>query len=212
MEEREEIESLLREDEVVSPAKSIIENAHVKEHEKIYQHSLTDPEGFWAEAAAELEWFQPWKKVLQWDYPFAQWFVGAKCNIVHNALDRHINTWRRNKLALIWEGEAGEGRSYSYLQLYQEVNRFANVLKGLEVKKGDRVTIYMPRIPEQVIAMLACAKIGAIHSVVYGGFSVDALRDRVVDAESKVVITADGGYRNGKVVELKKICDEAVSV
>lgn len=211
MEERKDIETLLREDEVISPAKNLIENAHVKDYDQIYQRSLADPEGFWAEAAAELEWFQPWEKVLHWDYPFAQWFVGAKCNIVHNALDRHIKTWRRNKVALIWEGEPGEVKVYSYLQLYQEVNKFASVLKGLGVKKGDRVTIYMPRIPEQVMAMLACAKLGAIHSVVYGGFSGEALSDRIVDAESRFVITADGGYRNGKVIELKNICDQAVS-
>ena len=210
MEEARDIESLLKEEEVYYPPKEILQNAYIKSYDEIYQRSILDPEGFWAEYAKELEWFAPWEKALEWDYPFAKWFVGAKCNIVHNALDRHIKSWRRNKLALIWEGETGEVRTFTYHQLHREVCKFANVLKGMGVKKGDRVTIYMPRIPEQMVAMLACARIGAVHSVVYGGFSVDALFDRIADAESKLLITADGGWMNGKVVELKRLSDEAL--
>ncbi len=158
-----------------------------------------------------MDWFEPWEKVFDdSNPPFYKCFVGAKTNIVYNALDRHVKAWRRNKLALIWEGEPGDCRTFSYYRLWQEVNRFANILKGMGVKKGDRVTIYMGRIPELPIAMLACAKIGAIHSVVYGGFSVEALAECIQDAQSKVLITADGGWMRGKIVRLKDIADEAV--
>jgi len=198
-------------DEIYNPPSHVTAQAHVKEYETLYQRSLDDPSGFWAERAEELEWFEPWTKVIDdTQKPFFKWFVGGKTNIVHNALDRHLNTYRKNKVALIWEGEAGDTRMYSYFSLNIEVCKFANVLKSLGVKKGDIVTIYLPRIPEQVITMLACAKIGAAHSVVYGGFSVEALAERIEDAQSRVLITADGGWLRGNIVKLKDIADEAV--
>ena len=161
--------------------------------------------------ADELEWYKPWSKVLDDSKkPFFKWFVGGQTNIVHNALDRHQKTWRKNKLSLVWVGEKGDVRTYSYFALHRDVCRFANVLKAMGVRKGDRVTIYLPRIPELVISMLACAKIGAIHSVVYGGFSVEALHGRILDSGSKLAITADGGWLSGKIVKLKDILDEAL--
>jgi len=200
------------EGEVFYPQKQITENAIVQEYEKHYRQSLEDPETFWAERANELEWFRKWDQVLDSSKaPFYKWFEGGKTNIVYNALDRHLKTFRKNKLALIWEGEPGDTRTYSYFSLNREVCKFSNVLRSMGVKKGDIVTIYLPRIPEQVIAMLACAKIGAPHSVVYGGFSVEALAERIQDAESRVLITADGGWLRGKIVGLKDIADEAIS-
>jgi acetyl-CoA synthetase len=197
--------------EIYNPQPHVTEQAHVKEYATLYQRSLDDPSGFWADRAEELEWFEPWTKVIDDSQkPFFKWFVGGKTNIVHNALDRHLKTSRRNKVALIWEGEPGDTRMYSYFSLNREVCKFANVLKSLGVKKGDIVTIYLPRIPEQVITMLACAKIGAAHSVVYGGFSVEALAERIEDAQSRVLITADGGWIRGNIVKLKDITDEAV--
>ncbi|MGE0495330.1 MAG: acetate--CoA ligase [Vulcanimicrobiota bacterium] len=195
---------------VYNPPQDVIDRARVKDYDELYQRSIADPEAYWAGEAEELEWFAKWDQVLEWNAPFAKWFVGAKCNITHNCLDRHLKTYRRNKLALLWESEQGETRSFSYFALHREVCRFANVLKSLGVKKGDRVTIYMPRIPEQVMAILACARIGAPHSVIFGGFSVEALASRIDDAESRVVITADGGFMNNKVIELKDIVDQAV--
>ena len=172
-----------------------------------------DLEGFWAEEASQLEWYKPWKKVLNGgEKPFFKWFTGSQVNIVHNCIDRHLLTSRKNKLALIWESEDGKDhRTYSYYALNREVSRMASIIKSLGVHKGDRVTIYMGRVPEIVFAMLACAKIGAIHSVVFGGFSVDALQGRIEDSASKVVITCDGTYQNGKLIELKRIADEAIS-
>ncbi|MCS6845286.1 MAG: acetate--CoA ligase [Caldilineales bacterium] len=206
-----EAEILAAEREVYYPPAEVVAAAHVKDYQSLYEQAVNDLEGFWAERAQELEWYAPWEKVLdESKAPFYQWFVGAKTNIVHNALDRHLKTWRRNKLALIWEGENGEHRTLSYFALGREVNKFANVLKSMGVRKGDRVTIYMGRIPELIIAMLATAKIGAIHSVVYGGFSTEALADRIEDARSKVLVTADGGWLRGKTVNLKDIADEAV--
>jgi len=200
------------EGEVYFPAPGMVAQANVQEYEKLYQSSIDDPESFWAERAEELEWYQKWDKVLdESQAPFFKWFVGGKTNIVHNAIDRHMKTWRKNKLALIWEGEPGDKRTFSFHALNREVSKFANVLRSMGVKKGDIVTIYMPRIPEQIIAMLACAKIGAAHSVVYGGFSVEALAERIEDAKSRVLITADGGWLRGKIVELKNIADEAIS-
>jgi acetyl-CoA synthetase len=200
------------EGEVYFPPENITANAHVKEYEALYRRSLDDPQGFWAERASELEWFKPWDKVLDdSNPPFFKWFVGGKTNIVHNALDRHLKTWRKNKLALIWEGEPGDVRTFSYFALNREVSKFSNVLRSMGVKKGDIVTIYLPRIPEQVIAMLACAKIGAAHSVVYGGFSVESLAERIQDAQSRLLITADGGWLRGKTVALKEIADEAIA-
>jgi acetyl-CoA synthetase len=205
-------ESPEMEGDVFFPSPEIVQSANVKEYDALYQKSLDDPEGFWAEQAEELEWYKKWDKVLDdSNAPFFKWFVGAQTNIVHNALDRHLKTYRRNKLALIWEGEPGDTRTFSYYALNREVCKFANVLRSMGVKKGDIVTIYLPRIPEQVIAMLACAKIGAPHSVVYGGFSVEALAERIQDAESRVLITADGGWLRGKIVPLKDIADEAIA-
>ncbi len=197
--------------EVYYPSPEVIAQANVPDPEAARREAAEDLSGYWARRAGELEWFEKWDTVLdESNKPFYKWFVGGKTNIVLNALDRHVKSWRRNKLALIWEGEKGELRTMSYFSLNREVCKFANVLKSMGVSKGDRVTIYMPRIPETVIAMLASAKIGAVHSVVYGGFSVEALHGRIEDSESKVIVTADGGNMNGKVVELKKIVDEAL--
>jgi acetyl-CoA synthetase len=194
------------------PSKEIIKNALIKNPDEVSKQASQDLAGFWEEQAKEFEWFAPWEKVLdESNKPFYKWFVGAKTNIVYNCLDRHVNTWRRNKLALIWEGEKGESRTFSYHALNREVCMFSNVLRSMGIKKGDRVTIYMGRIPELPIAMLACAKIGAVHSVIYGGFSVEALHGRIDDSQSNIVITCDGGYMNGKTVELKKIVDEALT-
>src|SRR5437879_6686355 len=161
--------------------------------------------------AKELAWLAPWSKVLEWNLPFCKWFVGGELNVAANCRDRHLSGARRNKAAIVWEGEPGERRVLTYHDLWREVNRFANVLKGLGVKKGDRVTIYLPMIPELPVALLACARIGAVHSVIFGGFSARAIRDRAEDAESHVIVTADGGYRRGTVLPLKKIVDEAIA-
>jgi acetyl-CoA synthetase len=199
------------EGETFFPTAEVVAQARVKDWGAVAKAASEDLEGFWAKEAEELEWYRKWDTVLdRSNAPFFRWFKGSQCNIIHNALDRHQRSWRKNKLSLIWVGERGEVRTYSYFALNRDVSKFANVLKAMGVKKGDRVTIYMPRIPEIVVAMLACAKIGAVHSVVYGGFSVDALQGRIEDSESKVVLTADGGFMNGKVVELKKIVDDAV--
>ena len=199
-------------EEVYYPSPDVVKAAHVAEYDSLYRHSIEHPQEFWGERAADLEWFKPWEKVLDdSDAPFFKWFVGGKTNIVYNALDRHVKTYRKNKLALIWEGEPGDMRSFSYHAINREVSKFANVLKSMGVRKGDIVTIYMPRIPEQAIAMLACAKIGAAHSVVYGGFSVEALAARIEDAHSRLLITADGGWLRGKTVALKDIANEAMS-
>jgi acetyl-CoA synthetase len=193
------------------PSADVVAQAHVKDYDKLRDEAGRDIETFWEARAKELDWYAPWTKVLDASKaPFYQWFTGAKTNIVHNAIDRHQHTATRNKLAFIWEGEDGTVRTFSYHALNREVCQFANVLRSMAVKKGDRVTIYLPRIPELPIAMLACAKIGAVHSVVYGGFSVEALHGRIEDSESRVLITADGGYLRGKIVALKEIADEAV--
>ncbi len=199
------------ESEIFYPPEELVKAANIKEYDALYQRSITDREGFWAEQAETLEWYQKWDKVLDAsNRPFFKWFVGGKINIVHNAIDRHLKTWRRNKLAIIWEGEPGDSRTYSYHALNREVSKFSSVLKSMGVKKGDIVTIYMPQIPELVIAMLSCAKIGAAHSVVYGGFSVEALAERIEDAKSRVLVTADGGWRRGKPTNLKDIANEAI--
>jgi acetyl-CoA synthetase len=196
--------------EVFYPSKQVIKHANAK-CEQIYKSAEEDYEGFWAREAKNLKWFKKWTQVLDdSNKPFFKWFTDGKTNICYNCLDVHLDSARRNKLALIWEGEKGEFKSYSYFALHRDVKKFANVLKSLGVKKGDRVTIYMGRIPEIVIAMLATARIGAIHSVVYGGFSVEALHERIEDSQSKVLITADGAFQRGKIVELKKISDEAL--
>ncbi|MGD9897681.1 MAG: acetate--CoA ligase [Calditrichaceae bacterium] len=193
------------------PSSEVIEQAHIKDYESIYKRSIEDREGFWAEEAEKLGWYEKWNKVLDdSEKPFYKWFTGGKTNIIHNAIDRHLKNWRRNKLALIWEGEPGDVHTYSYHALNREVSKFANVLKSMGVRKGDIVTIYMPQIPELAFAMLACAKIGAAHSVVYGGFSVEALAERIEDARSRVLVTADGGYRRGQPTKLKEIANEAI--
>jgi acetyl-CoA synthetase len=199
------------EGEVFHPSAEVVSQTRIKDWEAVARKALEDPDAFWAAEAEELEWFKKWDRVCDaTEKPFYKWFKNGQCNIVHNCLDRHQKNWRKNKLALVWVGENGDVRTYSYFALNRETCRFANVLKAMGVKRGDRVTIYMPRVPEIAIAMLACAKIGAVHSVVYGGFSVDSLQGRVEDSESRVVITADGGYMNGKIVELKKTVDDAV--
>ena len=196
--------------EVYYPTEEIIKSAHAK-CQQLYESAEKDYLGFWENEANQLHWFKKWDKVLDNSKkPFYKWFINGKTNIAYNCLDVHCETFRRNKVALIWEGENGEFRSLSYFALRRETCRFANVLRSLGVKKGDRVTIYMGRIPEIVTAMLACARIGAIHSVVYGGFSVEALHERLEDSQSKVLIVADGAYQRGKIVELKKIADEAL--
>jgi len=200
------------EGEVFYPSKEIIAQANVKDWDKLAEFARKDLQGFWAKEAEELEWFQKWDKVLDdTNKPFFKWFTGAKVNIVHNCVDRHLTTYRKNKLALIWESEDGKtDRTFSYYSLNREVVRMANIIKSMGVQKGDRVTIYMGRIPEIVFAMLACAKIGAIHSVVFGGFSVDALQGRIEDSASKLVITCDGSFQSGRMFPLKNTVDEAI--
>ena len=193
MSQQPDINSSLKEDRVFSPSTEFSASAHItsrEQYDQVYKRSVEDPEGFWAEIASELHWFKPWDKVLNWNEPFAEWFVGGQTNISYNCLDRHLTGWRKNKAAIIWEGEPGDQRTLTYQQLHREVCQFANVLKGLGVEKGDRVAIYMPMIPELPVAMLACARIGATHSIIFGGFSAEALKDRINDAEAKAVITA----------------------
>ncbi|MGB2753334.1 MAG: acetate--CoA ligase [Pyrinomonadaceae bacterium] len=207
------IESVLNEDRIFPPPVDFAANAHIKsfeEYEQLYAEAAADVPAFWAKQAAELDWFKKWDTVLEWNLPHAKWFVGGKINISYNCLDRHLTTSRKNKAAIIWEGETGEIKTITYLQLHQEVSRFANVLKSLGVKTGDRVALYMPLIPALSVAMLACARIGATHTVIFGGFSADAIRDRVNDCGCKLIVTADGGFRRGSEVRLKDIVDEAV--
>jgi acetyl-CoA synthetase len=212
----EKIEVLLSENRTFPPSKEFSERAHIKsmkEYEQIYRRSVDDPEGFWSEMAEKnLIWFKKWDRVLEWSFekPEIKWFIGGKLNASYNCLDRFINTPTRNKAAIIWEMDGGGYRTYTYQQLYYEVNRFANVLKKHGIKRGDRVTIYLPMIPELAIAMLACARIGAIHSIVFGGFSAQALRDRIQDCQSKLLITSDRGVRGGRFVPLKANADEAL--
>ncbi|MEZ5427794.1 MAG: acetate--CoA ligase [Pyrinomonadaceae bacterium] len=211
---RTTIESVLHEERVFPPPPKFAEQAHIKsfeEYEQLYERSVENPEEFWASVAESLHWFKDWDTVLEWNEPHAKWFVGGQLNVSYNCLDRHLDTWHKNKAALIWEGEPeGEIRTITYQQLHAEVCKFANVLKKLGIEKGDRVALYMPLVPELAIAMLACARIGAIHSVIFGGFSADAIKDRVNDGGCKMIVTADGGYRRGSIIELKKAVDEAV--
>jgi len=204
-----EIDNLLQEDRRFPPPPALQKSANISDPQ-VYERAGRDPEAFWAEFARELDWIRPWDTVLQWKTPYARWFDGGKINASTNCLDRHIRTARRNKAAIIWEGEPGDRRTLTYWDLYRQVNQFANVLKSLGVKRGDRVSLYLPLIPELAIAMLACARIGAIHSVVFGGFSAESLRDRINDSQCVLLITADGGYRRGNVVPLKKTADEAL--
>jgi acetyl-CoA synthetase len=208
------IESHLVENRVFKPSKAFAKTAHIsslEEYQELYRKSVKNPERFWAHQAADtLVWRKKWKTVLEWNEPFAQWFAGGKLNASENCLDRHLTGARRNKAAIIWEGEPGEKRTLTYQQLHREVCKFANVLKRHHIQKGDRVMIYMPMCPEAVVAMLACARIGAVHSVVFGGFSSEAIKDRIRDSEARLVITADGGYRRGSIVPLKRNVDEAL--
>ena len=203
------IEDLLIEGRTFPPGKKFSKNANVN-NAAIYKKAAKNPEKFWAGFAKELDWFEKWNKVSTWKAPHSKWFLGGKLNVSYNCIDRHIATSRKNKAAIIWEAESGESQTITYWELYREVNRFANVLKSLGVKKGDRVTIYLPMIPELAVAMLACARIGAPHSIVFGGFSAESLRDRINDSQARILITSDGGYRRGKVIPLKKNADEAL--
>ncbi len=203
------IAALLKEGRKFPPPKDFTKRAVVKSP-KIYQDARRNPVAFWERQARELRWMKPWRKALDWKIPYAKWFIGGKLNVSDNCIDRHVEGPRRNKAAIVWEGEPGDSRILTYWDLYREVNHFAAALRRHGVKKGETVTIYMPMIPELAIAMLACARIGAPHSVVFGGFSPDSLRDRINDAKSKVVITADGGYRRGSIVQLKRNVDEAL--
>jgi len=213
---KEAIDVLMAEKRVFPPSKEFSKRAYIKsleEYEDIYKRSIDDPEGFWSEIAEEhITWFKKWDKVLEWNFekPDIKWFIGGKLNVSYNCLDRFINTPIRNKAAIIWEGDDGSYKTYTYQQLYYEVNRFANVLKKNGIKKGDRITIYLPMIPELSIAMLACARIGAIHSVVFGGFSSQSLKNRIQDCKSKFVITSDRGIRGGRFVPLKANVDAAL--
>jgi acetyl-CoA synthetase len=218
----ENITSVLHEERVFPPSKEYSKKAHIKslaEYRKLYQESINSPEKFWArQAKNELVWFKPWNKVLQWKAPNAKWFIGGQTNVSFNCLDRHLDTPIANKAALIWEGEPaeegkpGEERVITYRQLHREVCRFANVLKRNGLKKGDRVIIYLPMVPEAAIAMLACARIGAVHSVVFGGFSAQSVADRIADCQARMVLTADGGFRRGVIVPLKRSVDEALTI
>ena len=203
------LEVLLSEDRRFRPPAEFSAGANAADP-GIYERASADPQAFWAEWAGGLDWYRQWDRVLDWNPPHAQWFVGGQLNACYNCLDRHLTGARRNKAALIWEGEPGDTRVFTYWDLHREVSRFANVLRHLGVTKGDRVAIYLPMIPEAVIAMLSCARIGAPHSVVFGGFSADSLRDRINDARARVLITADGGYRRGRVVALKEAADRAL--
>ena len=207
------LDSLAQELRVFRPLPQLVIEANVnpQELEAFRRQATHDPLGYWEEAADELDWYKKWDKVLDdSDAPFYRWFPGARCNIVYNCLDRHIETANKNKLALIWEGEPGDSRKFTYYELYREVNRFAGALRTLGVAKGERVVIYMPPLPEAVIAMLACARIGAVHSLVFAGFSARALRSRIKDVKAKLVVTADGFYRNGQIIKLKPVVDEAL--
>ena len=209
----ENIQSVLQENRTFPPPADFARNAHINSEEqyhKMWQQAKDDPAGFWGELAQNLHWFKKWDQVLQGQMPDTKWFVGGKINASDNCLDRHLTTWRKNKAAIIWEGEPGDSRVLTYQDLHREVCKFANVLKKLGVTTGDRVTLYMPMIPELAIAMLACARIGATHSIIFGGFSADAVADRNNDAQAKLIVTADGGWRRGKEVPLKQAVDDSL--
>ncbi len=203
------IEALLQEDRSFPPSDEFRKQANIADP-KVYEEAQRDPEAFWARFAEELDWFKKWDRVLDWDPPHAKWFSGGKINVSYNCIDRHLATARRNKAAIIWEGEPGDRQVYTYRDLYREVCKFANGLKSLGVKRGDRVTIYLPMVPELPISMLACARIGAAHSVIFGGFSPESICDRINDSQSEVLITADGGYRRGNIIPLKQNSDQAL--
>ena len=202
-------DALLQEDRVFEPPAEFAAQANANDP-GIYEEADRDHEGFWAKFAGELEWSRPWDTVCEWTPPTVKWFLGGKINASVNCVDRHVRTARRNKAALIWEGEPGDRRTLTYWDIYQDVNRFANALRDLGVEKGDRVAVYLPMTPELPITLLACARIGAVHSVVFAGFSAESLRDRINDMQAKVVVTGDGGYRRGGVIALKQITDDAL--
>src|SRR4029453_3468711 len=207
------IESHLVEKRIFKPRRDFAKSARIKslaQYRRMYRESIRQPAKLWAREASDLVWRTKWKTVLEWKAPFAKWFVGGKLNISENCLDRHLTGPRPNKAAILWEGEPGDKRTLTYQQLHHEVCRFANVLKRNKIKKGERVIIYLPAIPEAAIAMLACARIGAVHSVIFGGFSADSIRDRITDSGAVAVVTADGGYRRGGIVPLKKNVDDAL--
>src|SRR5579871_5477802 len=210
----QDLDSILRENRVFPPPTEFSQKAHIKsleEYEALYKKSIEDPEAFWAEAAKELHWFKPWDKVIEWNLPWAKWFVGGKINLSYNCLDRHLNGPRRDKTAIIWEGEPGEIRRLTYAELHAEVQKFANALKTLGIKKGDRVAVYMGMTPELAIALLACARIGAVHSVIFGGFAANAIADRVNDSGCVAILTQDSSYRRGNEIKLKATVDEALA-
>jgi acetyl-CoA synthetase len=210
----QDIDSTLREIRVFPPPDEFSAKAHIKslaDYERLYRQSIDDPEAFWAGIAQELHWFKPWEKVLEWNLPLAQWFVGGKINLCYNCVDRHALGARRDKTALIWEGEPGEVRRLTYAELHVEVQKFANALKTLGIKKGDRVAVYMGMTPELAIALLACARIGAIHSVIFGGFAANAIADRVNDSSCVAILTQDSSYRRGNEIQLKRTVDEAMN-
>ncbi|MBI3794801.1 MAG: AMP-binding protein, partial [Nitrospinae bacterium] len=210
------IESMMNEERVINPFEQISKKAYMgslEQYKKEYARSIADPEAYWAEKAGELDWIKKWDRVLDYNFntPDIKWFSGGKLNVSANCLDRHIKNGRKNKAAIIWEGDDEKStRVLTYQDVYRDVNRFALALKSHGVKKGDRVAIYMPMIPELAIAMLACARIGAPHSIVFGGFSSESLKNRIADSRPEVLITADGGFRGGKIVALKAIADQAV--
>src|SRR4051812_46088868 len=209
------ITSVLQETRVFPPPAEFSKAAHIgslDDYQALWDRAKDDPEGFWAEQAKLLSWFRPWDKVLEWNPPFARWFEGGQLNASFNCIDRHCDGPNKNKAAIIWEGEPGEHRVLRYQDLHREVCKFANVLKSLGVKKGDVVAVYMPMIPELVVAVLACARIGAPHTVVFGGFSSEALAGRIPDCGAKGIVTAGGGYRRGKVVPLKENADGAAAI
>ncbi len=214
-EKKSTITSMSVENRKFPPSKEFTSKAYIKsmaEYKKMYKKSIDDMEGFWADQAKQIDWFKKWDKVLVNDFKNAhhEWFVGGKLNVSYNCLDRHLNTWRKNKAAIMFEGDIGDSKTYTYEQLWWEVNKFANVLKKHGVKKGDRVAIYLPMIAELPIAMLACTRIGAIHCIVFGGFSAEALRDRILDCKASLLVCADGYYRGGKVVNSKANADAAL--
>ncbi len=209
------LDTVLKETRRFKPSAEFKKAAHISSdaaYQRLYRESIRQPDKFWGRVAGELHWFKKWNKVLdKRKAPFFQWFVGGKTNISYNCLDRHLDSPTRHKAAIVWEGEPGDRRVLTYDELAREVGVFANAMKALGIKKGDRVAIYLPMIPELVISMLACARIGAVHSVIFAGFSAESIRDRVDDCQAKLVITSDGGWRRGKVLPLKDIVDNAVA-